>query len=52
VILFIKFISIPKKAIGLDGITIEVWKSLGEIGAMWLISLFNNICRVNKMSTE
>jgi hypothetical protein len=36
-----------KKAVGSDGM-----KSLEEIGVAWLTSLFNNICRVNKMAIE
>jgi hypothetical protein len=41
-----------KKAVGLDGIPIEVWNCLGDISVVSLTILFNNICRVNKMPTE
>lgn len=32
-----------REVIALDGIPIEVWKYLGEIGLRWLINLFNKI---------
>ena len=33
------------KAVGPDNISVEVWKSLGEVGEDLLIKLFNNILR-------
>jgi hypothetical protein len=42
----------PKNVMGPNGIPVEFWKCLGEIGIAWLTSLFNNIYRVNKMPTE
>ena len=32
-----------RKAVGLDGIPIEVWRCLEEVGVRWLINLFNKI---------
>ena len=40
------------KAIGLDGIPIEVWRCLGDIAIVWLTKLFNHIFRSNKMPDE
>jgi hypothetical protein len=40
------------KAIGPDGIPIEVWKCLGDIAIVWLTKLFNHIFRSNKVSDE
>ena len=40
------------KAIGPDGIPIEVWRCLGDIAIVWLTKLFNHIFRSNKMSDE
>jgi hypothetical protein len=40
------------KAIGLDGIPIEVWRSLGDVAIVWLTKLFNLIFRSNKMHDE
>jgi hypothetical protein len=31
------------KAMGTDGIPIEVWRSLGDIAIVWLTKLFNLI---------
>jgi hypothetical protein len=31
------------KAMGLDGIPIEVWRSLGDVAIVWLTKLFNLI---------
>jgi hypothetical protein len=31
------------KAMGLDGIPIEVWKTLGDVSIIWLTKLFNRI---------
>ncbi|EYB83113.1 hypothetical protein Y032_0342g3027 [Ancylostoma ceylanicum] len=31
------------KAAGPDGVPVEVWKSLGELGLQWLTTFFNNI---------
>jgi hypothetical protein len=40
------------KAMGLDGILIEVWRTLGDIAIVWLTKLFNLIFRSNKMPDE
>jgi hypothetical protein len=40
------------KAMGLDGILIEVWRSLGDVTIIWLTKLFNLIFRLNKMPDE
>ena len=40
------------KAMGLDGIPIEVWRCLGDIAIAWLTKLFNHIFRSNKMPDE
>jgi len=40
------------KAVGPDNIPIEVWKSLGDRGIMWLTKLFNEIMRTKKMPDE
>jgi hypothetical protein len=40
------------KAMGLDGIPIEVWKTPGDVAIVWLTKLFNLIFRSNKMSDE
>jgi hypothetical protein len=40
------------KAMGSDGIPIEMWRSLGDIAIVWLTMLFNLIFRSNKMSDE
>jgi hypothetical protein len=40
------------KAMGPDGIPIEVWKCLGDIAIVWLTMLFNHIFRSNKMLDE
>ena len=40
------------KAMGPDGIPIEVWRCLGDIAIVWLTKLFNHIFRSNKMSDE
>ena len=40
------------KAIGPDGITIKVWRCLGDIAIVWLTKLFNHIFRSNKMPDE
>jgi len=32
-----------RKAVGLDGIPIGVWRYLGEMGVRWLTNLFNKI---------
>ncbi|XP_066391984.1 uncharacterized protein [Miscanthus floridulus] len=37
------------KAMGPDGIPIEVWRCLGDIAIVWLTKLFNHIFRSNKM---
>jgi hypothetical protein len=40
------------KATGPDGIPIEVWKCLGEVGVSWLCRLFNKILVTKKMPDE
>jgi hypothetical protein len=40
------------KTMGLDGIPIEVWRSLGDVAIVWLTKLFNLIFRSNKMPDE
>jgi hypothetical protein len=40
------------KAMGLDGIPIEVWRSLADVAIVWLTKLFNLIFRSNKMPDE
>ena len=40
------------KAMGPDGIPIEVWRCLGDIAIVWLTKLFNYIFRSNKMPDE
>jgi hypothetical protein len=40
------------KAMGPDGILIEVWKCLGDIAIVWLTKLFNHIFQSNKMPNE
>ena len=40
------------KAMGPDGIPIEVWRWLGDIAIVWLTKLFNHIFRSNKMPDE
>jgi len=41
-----------KRAVGPDGIPIEAWKCLGEIGVVWLTKLFNKILKTRKMPDE
>nr|ABN08628.1 RNA-directed DNA polymerase (Reverse transcriptase) [Medicago truncatula] len=40
------------KAVGPDNIPIEVWKSLGDRGIVWLTKLFNEIMKTKKMLDE
>jgi hypothetical protein len=40
------------KAMGPDGIPIEVWRSFRDIAIVWLTNLFNLIFRSNKMPDE
>jgi len=40
------------KAMGPDGISIEVWRCLGARATVWLTKLFNLIFRSNKMPKE
>jgi hypothetical protein len=40
------------KAMGADGIHIEVWRTLRDIAIVWLTKLFNLIFRSNKMADE
>jgi len=40
------------KAVGPDNIPIEVWKSLGDRGIVWLTKLFNEIMRTTKMPDQ
>jgi len=41
-----------RKAVGPDGIPIEVRKCLGEVGVRWLTNLFNKIWLTKKMPNE
>ena len=41
-----------RKAVGLDGIPIEVWRCLGEVRVRWLTNLFNKIWLTKKMPNE
>ncbi|AQK55117.1 hypothetical protein ZEAMMB73_Zm00001d051783 [Zea mays] len=41
-----------RKAMGPDGIPIEVWRCLGDIAIVWLTKLFNTIFRTNRMPDE
>jgi hypothetical protein len=40
------------KAMGLDGIPIEVWRTLGDVAIVWFTKLFNLIFRSNKIPDE
>jgi hypothetical protein len=40
------------KAMGPNGIPIEVWRCLGDIAIVWLTKLFNTIFRTNRMPDE
>jgi hypothetical protein len=40
------------KAMGPDGIPIKVWRCLGDLAIVWLMKMFNNIYRSNKMPKE
>ena len=40
------------KAVGPDGIPIEIWKCLGDWGIDWLTRLFNRILLTKKMPDE
>jgi hypothetical protein len=40
------------KAMGLDGIPIKVWRTLGDVVRVWLTKMFNLIFRSNKMPDE
>jgi hypothetical protein len=40
------------KAMGPDGIPIEMWRTLEDVAIVWLTKLFNLIFRSNKMSDE
>jgi hypothetical protein len=40
------------KAMGSDGIPIKVWRCLGDLAIVWLLKMFNNIYRSNKMPEE
>ena len=39
------------RALGLDGISIEIWINLGDSGLYWLIKVFNKII-MNKKNVE
>ena len=41
-----------RRAVGPDQIPIEAWKSLGDLGVVWLTDLFNMILRTGKMPKE
>ena len=38
-----------RKAVGPEGILIEVWKVFGETGIAWLTNLFNKILKTKKI---
>ncbi|MCX8759409.1 hypothetical protein NOK64_26755 [Vibrio parahaemolyticus] len=40
------------KAIGPDGLPIEVWKCIGEVGIKWLTKFFNIILKTKKIPDE
>jgi hypothetical protein len=40
------------KTMGLDGIPIEVWRTLEDVAIVWLTKLFNLIFRSNNMPDE
>ncbi|KAK1661097.1 hypothetical protein QYE76_049256 [Lolium multiflorum] len=40
------------KSLGPDDISIEVWRSLGDVAIVWLTKLFNNIFQSSKMPKE
>jgi hypothetical protein len=40
------------KVMGSDGISIKVWRSLGDIAIVWLTKLFNLIFQSNKIPDE
>ena len=40
------------RALGPDGIPIEAWKCLGDVGVSWLTNFFNKIILTKKMSDE
>jgi hypothetical protein len=40
------------KTMSLDGISIGVWRSLGDVAIVWLTKLFNLIFQSNKMPDE
>ena len=40
------------KALGPDGIPIEVWKCLREVGVTWLVKLFNKIIATKRMPND
>ncbi|XP_021746173.1 uncharacterized protein LOC110712057 [Chenopodium quinoa] len=42
----------PKKAVGPDGILMEVWRCLGEIGIDWSIDLFNKIWSATRIPQD
>ena len=41
-----------RRALGPDGIPIETWKCLGDVGVFWLTNFFNKIILTKKMSNE
>jgi len=42
----------PKKAVGPDGVPIEVWRCLGKIGIDWLTNLFNKIWTATRIPQD
>lgn len=38
----------PDQALGPDGFPIEVWKSLGYVGVLWLTNFFMKIIRTER----
>ncbi len=41
-----------KKAVGPDGIPIEVWRCLGKVGIDWLTELFNKIWKTSRIPQD
>ena len=40
------------KSMGLDEISIEVWKCLSDVGVRWLTNIFNKILSANKILSD
>ena len=41
-----------RKVVGLDGISIKVWRCLGEVSVRWLTNLLNKIWLIKKIPNE